>query len=121
MRLVQTSIIGKYLSCANSVSAKCDLRICVSFCTSCPIKTAGISGNNNATDAQVTGTCALAVNLENLCFKSKSFTTGTNSLTSPIILNCAYPASVAIALTANTMLHFDQIFEFSEQGVPVRF
>ena len=72
-------------------------------------------------DAQAMGTFALGVNTENLCYKSKSFTTGTNTLTSPVVLNATYPAALATAPVITTIVHFDAICEISETGVAMRF
>lgn len=79
------------------------------------------SGSAGSPDPTLLGTFALAFNTENLCFKSKSFTTGTNSLTSPVIINASvYPASVTVALAVSTIVHYDCVVEFSEQGVALR-
>ena len=67
------------------------------------------------------GSAALAVNTENLCYKSKSFTTGTNTLTAPVLLNAVYPGDPALAHTVTTIAHFDAIAEISESGVAMRF
>ena len=77
--------------------------------------------NTNSTDAQAMGTFALGVNTENLCYKSKSFTTGTNTLTSPVVLNVSYPAQIAKAPVITTICHFDAICEISDSGVAMRF
>ena len=67
------------------------------------------------------GAGAIAVNTENLCYKSKSFTTGTNTLTAPIVLNASWPVQTTIAHTITTIAHYDMIAEVSESGVAMRF
>jgi hypothetical protein len=75
----------------------------------------------HATGALTMGTAAIAVNTENLCYKSKSFTTGTNTLTAPIVLNASWPVASTIAHTVTSIAHFDAIAEISEAGVAMRF
>jgi hypothetical protein len=75
----------------------------------------------HATGAMSMGASAIAVNTENLCYKSKSFTTGTNTLTAPIVLNASWPVSATIAHTVTSIAHFDAIAEISEAGVAMRF
>jgi hypothetical protein len=74
-----------------------------------------------ATSATDMGCFALGVNTENLCYKSKSFTTGTNTLTSPVVLNAVYPAAIGVAPAITTIVHFDAICEISDTGVSMRF
>jgi hypothetical protein len=73
------------------------------------------------TTAGSMGASAIAVNTENLCYKSKSFTTGTNTLTAPIVLNASWPVSATIAHVVTSIAHFDAIAEISEAGVAMRF
>jgi len=88
-------------------------------------KSAQASGTN--VDGKLLGTFVCAFNTENLQYKSKTFTSGTNSLTSPIVLNCAtFPSDNGIvatgyALAVVSIVHYDAIYEFSEQGVACRF
>ena len=85
-----------------------------------------LTNTSNVTMANVTsqnaGTAVLAVNTESLCFKSKSFTCGVNTLTSPVILNAStYGSGISVQNIVNTICHYDCIFEISEAGVQVRF
>ena len=73
------------------------------------------------TTATGMGAGAIAVNTENLCYKSKSFTTGTNTLTSPVVLNASWPVASALSHAITTIAHMDVIAEISETGVAMRY